>query len=68
VEDGGLMSYGVNQKDLDRALLLMWIRFSKAPSLPIYCGAAKEVRVHHQSDGAQADQFDDSAQHAGESG
>jgi putative ABC transport system substrate-binding protein len=36
VESGGLMSYSVNLTDWTGARLLMWTRFSKAPSRPIY--------------------------------
>ena len=43
VEAGGLMSYGPDYAEHFRRSRLTWTRFSKAPSPPIFRGAAKEV-------------------------
>jgi hypothetical protein len=43
------MSYGVNQNDLDRRAATCGDKILKGVKPAIYCGAAKEVRVHQRS-------------------
>jgi len=68
-EAGGLMTYGVNFNDLNRraATFVCGQDFERHEARRPSRGAADEVRVHHQSEGGEADRSDDSAECAGES-
>ena len=69
VDAGGLMTYGVSFTDLDRRAAVFVEQDSKRrQARRSSCGAAEEVRVHHQSESGEADRPDDSAERAGKSG
>ena len=69
VEDGGLMTYGVEHYRLVPARRHLCGQDSeRRQARRSSSGAAEEVRVHHQSESRQADRPDDSAERAGAGG
>ena len=59
--------YAMNTPDFPRAATYV-DKILKAPSPPTCRWSSRQVRVHHQSQGRQADRPDDSAERAGEGG
>ena len=61
VEAGGLMTYSVSFTDLFRRAATYVDKILKGPETGRSAsGAAKEVRVHHKSEGGETDRLDNS--------